>query len=93
MQLTQVQQQITQLASKLTTLQSSVDHLQSEVQSLFAQGAKNDLGTLVNQDLGYQQANGVPLPQSQFAQAAGALYQDATSTALSSTVTAPPSGN
>ncbi len=91
-QLTQVQQQITQLASKLTTLQSSVDHLQSEVQSLFAQGAKNDLGTLVNQDLGYQQANGVPLPQSQFAQAAGALYQDATSTALSSTVTAPPSG-
>ena len=91
-QLTQVQQQITQLASKLTTLQSSVDHLQSEVQSLFAQGAKNDLGTLINQDLGYQQANGVPLPQSQFAQAAGALYQDATSTALSSTVTAPPTG-
>lgn len=91
-QLTQAQQQLTQLASQLTTLQGSVDHLQSEVQSLFAQGARNDLGTLVNQYLGYQQANGVPLPQSQFATAAGALYQDATSTALSQTVLNIPSG-
>ncbi|MGZ4295561.1 MAG: InlB B-repeat-containing protein [Solirubrobacteraceae bacterium] len=91
-QLTQTQLQITQLASKLTALQGSVDHLQSEVQSLFAQNARNDLGTLVNQYIGYQQANGVPLPQVQFAQAAGALYQDATSTALTQTVLNVPSG-
>jgi List-Bact-rpt repeat protein len=91
-QLTQTQLQITQLASKLTALQGSVDHLQSEVQSLFAQNARNDLGTLINQYIGYQQANGVPLPQVQFAQAAGALYQDATSTALTQTVLNVPSG-
>jgi hypothetical protein len=89
-QLTQVQLQVTQLQAKLTTLQGSVDHLESEVQSLFAQGARNDLSTLVNQYLGYRQANGVPLPQTQFAQAAGALYQDATSTALTQTILNPP---
>lgn len=91
-QLTNAQAQITQLATGLTTLQTSVDHLQSEVQSLFAQGARNDLGTLINQNLGYRANNGVVLPQNQFAQAAGALYQDATSTALTETVLNPPSG-
>jgi hypothetical protein len=85
-QLTQVQAQITALAGSLTSLQGSVDHLESEVQSLFAQGANNELNTIINQDLGYQQANGTPLPEAQFAQAAGALYQDATSTSLTSTV-------
>ncbi len=91
-QITQSQQQLTQLATTLTTLQSSVDHLQSEVQSLFAQGARNDLATLVNQYIGYQQANGVSLSGSQFATAAGALFQDATGTALTQTVLNIPTG-
>ena len=91
-QITQAQQQLTQLATQVSTLQSSVDHLQSEVQSLFAQGARNDLGTLINQYIGFQQANGTPLPQTQFAQAAGALYQDATSTALTQTLLTVPTG-
>jgi hypothetical protein len=91
-QITQAQQQLTQLATQVSTLQSSVDHLQSEVQSLFAQGARNDLGTLINQYVGFQQANGTPLPQTQFAQAAGALYQDATSTALTQTLLTVPTG-
>jgi hypothetical protein len=91
-QITQAQQQLTQLANQVSTLQSSVDHLQSEVQSLFAQGARNDLGTLINQYIGFQQANGTPLPQTQFAQAAGALYQDATSTALTQTLLTVPTG-
>lgn len=91
-QITQAQQQLTQLATQVATLQSSVDHLQSEVQSLFAQGARNDLGTLINQYIGFQAANGTPLPQTQFAQAAGALYQDATSTALTQTLLTVPTG-
>ena len=91
-QLSAAQLQITQLATSLTNLQDSVDHLESEVQSLFAQGARNDLGTLIDQYIGYQQNNGVPLPQSQFAIAAGALYQDATSTALTQTVLNVPTG-
>ena len=91
-QITNAQQQLTQLATQVANLQSSVDHLQSEVQSLFAQGARNDLGTLVNQYIGFQQANGTPLPQTQFAQAAGALYQDATSTALTQTLLTVPTG-
>ncbi|MBV8953801.1 MAG: hypothetical protein JO179_06675, partial [Solirubrobacterales bacterium] len=91
-QVTQAQQQLTQLATQVANLQSSVDHLQSEVQSLFAQGARNDLGTLINQYIGFQQANGAPLPQTQFAQAAGALYQDATSTALTQTLLTVPTG-
>ncbi len=91
-QITNAQQQLTQLATQVANLQSSVDHLQSEVQSFFAQGARNDLGTLVNQYIGFQQANGTPLPQTQFAQAAGALYQDATSTALTQTLLTVPTG-
>jgi hypothetical protein len=91
-QITQAQEQLTQLANQVATLQSSVDHLQSEVQSLFAQGARNDLGTLINQYIGFQQANGTPLPQTEFAQAAGAFYQDATSTALTSTLLTVPTG-
>ena len=91
-QITQAQQQLTQLANQVGNLQSSVDHLQSEVQSLFAQGARNDLGTLINQYIGFQQANGTPLPQTQFAQAAGALYQDATSTAVTQTLLTVPTG-
>ena len=91
-QITNAQQQLTQLATQVANLQSSVDHLQSEVQSLFAQGARNDLGTLVNQYIGFQQANGTPLPQTQFAQAAGALYQDATSTAVTQTLLTVPTG-
>ncbi|HUA71730.1 MAG TPA: hypothetical protein VMA96_11620 [Solirubrobacteraceae bacterium] len=91
-QITEAQQQLTQLANQVATLQSSVDHLQSEVQSLFAQGARNDLGTLINQYIGFQQANGTPLPQTQFAQAAGALYRDATSTALTQTLLTVPTG-
>ncbi|MBV9414453.1 MAG: hypothetical protein JO363_05695, partial [Solirubrobacterales bacterium] len=91
-QITQAQQQLTQLATQVANLQSSVDHLQSEVQSLFAQGARNDLGTLINQYIGFQQANGTPLPQTQFAQAAGALFQDATSTALTQTLLTVPTG-
>ncbi len=91
-QITQAQQQLTQLATQVATLQSSVDHLQSEVQTLFAQGARNDLGTLINQYIGFQQANGTPLPQTQFAQAAGALFQDATSTALTQTLLTVPTG-
>jgi hypothetical protein len=90
--ITNAQQQLTQLATQVANLQSSVDHLQSEVQSLFAQGARNDLGTLINQYIGFQQANGTPLPQTQFAQAAGALYQDATSTALTQTLLTVPTG-
>jgi hypothetical protein len=91
-QLSHASLQITQLTSSVTALQSSVDHLQSEVQSLFAQGARNDLSTLINQYLGYRQANGVALPQAQFAQAAGAFFQDATSTALTQTVLNVPTG-
>ena len=91
-QITQAQQQLTQLATQVATLQSSVDHLESEVQTLFAQGARNDLGTLINQYLGFQHANGTPLPQTQFAQAAGALFQDATSTALTQTLLTVPTG-
>ena len=91
-QITQAQQQLTQLATQVATLQSSVDHLESEVQSLFAQGARNDLGTLIDQYIGFKQANGTPLPQTQFAQAAGALYQDATSTALTQTLLTVPTG-
>ncbi|HJS93202.1 MAG TPA: hypothetical protein VJ741_02990 [Solirubrobacteraceae bacterium] len=91
-QITQAQQQLTQLSNQVANLQSSVDHLQSEVQSLFAQGARNDLGTLINQYIGFQQANGTQLPQTQFAQAAGALYQDATSTALTQTLLTVPTG-
>ena len=91
-QITQAQQQLTQLSNQVANLQSSVDHLQSEVQSLFAQGARNDLGTLINQYIGFKQANGTPLPQTQFAQAAGALYQDATSTALTQTLLTVPTG-
>lgn len=90
--ITNAQQQLTQLATQTANLQSSVDHLQSEVQSLFAQGARNDLGTLINQYIGFQKANGTPLPQTQFAQAAGALYQDATATALTSTLLTMPTG-
>jgi hypothetical protein len=90
--ITDAQMQLTQLANQTAMLQSSVDHLQSEVQSLFAQGARNDLGTLVNQYIGFKQANGTPLPQTQFAQAAGALYQDATSTALTQTLLTVPTG-
>ncbi len=91
-QINNVQQAVNTLGGQLTNLQDSVDHLQSEVQSLFAAGANNDLGTIINTDLGYQAANGVPLPQQQFANAAGMLLQDATSTALSPTVLAQPSG-
>ncbi len=91
-EITQAQQQLTQLATQVATLQSSVDHLESEVQTLFAQGARNDLGTLINQYLGFQQANGTRLPQTQFAQAAGALFQDATSTALTQTLLTVPTG-
>jgi phage shock protein A len=91
-QIIEAQQQLTQLANQVATLQSSVDHLESEVQSLFAQGARNDLGTLINQYIGFQQANGAPLPQTQFAQAAGAIYQDATSTALTQTLLTVPTG-
>ena len=90
-QINDVQQAVNTLGGQLTNLQDSVDHLQSEVQSLFAAGANNDLGTIINTDLGYQAANGVPLPQQQFANAAGMLLQDATSTALSPTVLAQPS--
>jgi hypothetical protein len=90
-QLTQAQNQLTQLATTLSALQSSVDRLESEVKSLFAQGARNDLATLVNQYIGYQQVNGAPLSQSQFATAAGALFQDATGTALTQTVLNVPS--
>ena len=36
--------------------------------------------------------NGTPLPQTQFAQAAGAVYQDATSTALTQTLLTVPTG-
>jgi septal ring factor EnvC (AmiA/AmiB activator) len=61
-QITQAQQQLTQLANQVGNLQTSVDHLQSEVQGLFAQGARNDLGTLINQYIGFQQANGSPPP-------------------------------
>ena len=91
-QITQAQQQLTQLANQVANLQSSVDRLQSEVQGLFAQGARNDLGTLINQYIGFQHANGTPLPQTQFAQAAGALFQDATSTALTQTLLTVPPG-
>jgi hypothetical protein len=91
-QITQAQQQLTQLSNQVARLQNSVDHLQSEVQNLFAQGARNDLGTLINQYIGFKQANGTPLPQTQFAQAAGALYQDATSTALTQTLLTAPTG-
>ncbi|HTU86405.1 MAG TPA: hypothetical protein VMF57_12575 [Solirubrobacteraceae bacterium] len=91
-EITEAQQQLTQLANQVATLQSSVDHLQSEVQSLFAQGARNDLGTLINQYIGYEQANNAPLPESDFATAAGAFYQDATSTALTQTLLTVPTG-
>ena len=91
-QLTQAQAQITQLASTLTTLQGSVDHLESEVQSLFAQGARNDLASVINTYIGYQQTNHVQLSQAQFAQAAGQLLTDATQTAVTQTVLTIPSG-
>ena len=85
-QLAEAQTQLTGLGTALATLQGSVDQLHSEIQLLFAQGARNDLGTIVNQSIGYETLNGERLPRTQFAISAGALFQDATSTAFTPTV-------
>jgi hypothetical protein len=91
-QLADAQAQITGLGNALSSLQGSVDRLQSEVQALFAQDARNGLGTIIDQFLGYEATNGQPPSLAQVSFAAGALYQDATATALSPTVLSEPAG-
>jgi hypothetical protein len=91
-QLADAQAQITGLGNALSSLQGSVDRLQSEVQALFAQDARNGLGTVIDQFLGYEVTNGEPPSLAQVSYAAGALYQDATATALSPTVLSAPDG-
>ena len=85
-QIADAQTQLSGLGSALSTLQGSVDRLHSEIQLLFSQGARNDLGTIINQSVGYTELNDERLPRTQFAYSAGALFQDATATALTPTV-------
>jgi hypothetical protein len=85
-QLDQARTQLTGLSSALITLQTSVDRLHAEIQRLFAQGARNDLDTIVNQWLGRG-----GLSADQLAVPAGALYTDATRIALRETVLNPTS--
>lgn len=90
-QLTQLSDQVRGVATQLTTLQGSVDRLQSEVQTLFASGAKNDLNSLISQNLGYWRRSGRNLDSMPFDDAAAALYNDATKTAITSPVVLAPS--
>ena len=89
-QLTQVQGTLNVLSGDLSTLQTSVDHLQNEIQTLFASANWDSLRSQIDQYLGYQHQNGVPLQQSQFATAAGQLLSDAENTAVSQTEVSPP---
>jgi hypothetical protein len=89
-QLNEVQGTLNVLSGDLATLQTSVDHLQDEIQSLFASANWDSLRSEIDQYVGYQQQNGVPLGQSQFATAAGQLLSDAENTAVSETEVSPP---
>jgi Divergent InlB B-repeat domain len=89
-QLAQVQGTLNVLSGDLSTLQTSVDHLQNEIQSLFASANWDSLRSQIDQYLGYQHQNGVALPQTQFATAAGQLLSDAQNTAVSHTEVSPP---
>ena len=93
-QLAEARTQLTGLGNALSDLQSSVDRLHSEIQRLFAEGARNNLRTLVTQSIGYSQINdGRRLPRdTQFAPAAAALFDNATATSLSQIVLSSPLG-
>ena len=93
-QLAQARTQLTGLGNALSDLQGSVDRLHAEIQRLFADGARNNLRTLVTQSIGYSQINaGRRLPRDdQFAPAAAALFDNATATSLSETILTSPLG-
>lgn len=85
-QLGQVKVQLGNLDASVSTLQNSVDQLQSEVQSLFSTTANNDLYTVINRSIGYQQTFKHPISSDAFAMNASDLFSDATGKALSSVV-------
>ena len=84
-QLAEARTQLTGLSSALINLQASVDRLHAEIQRLFAQGARNDLDTIVNTVARRRR----PDAPASSRIPAGALYTDATRIALTETVLNP----
>lgn len=82
----QADSKITGVYDQVTQLQGSIDTLQANIYQALANDDQGALQTEIDTVIGYQKANGTPLPQDQFAAAAAYLHNFATFTAAHSPI-------